>query len=78
MPGVQPGRANLGTKPMLANRLPTRQKPVNDTTIDARPVATTASTQSGFTSAAKPVDNNTTPAISQTLRSIYQRSVGTM
>jgi hypothetical protein len=44
-----------------------------------RPVAMTSSTQSGSTSTASVVlTNRTKPAMSQTVRSIYQRSVGTM
>jgi hypothetical protein len=47
--------------------------------MEVAPVAATASTQRGFTSAAAAVaTRRTPPAMSQTVRSIYQRCVGTM
>ena len=47
--------------------------------IEATPVAITNSTNRGFTSAASAVlVSSTTPAISQTVRSMYQWVVGTM
>jgi hypothetical protein len=59
--------------------LPTRQKPVNETVIDAAPVAMTRSTQSGCAQSASAVlVSSTIPATNQTVRSMYQRSVGTM
>lgn len=55
------------------------QNPVSATVIEARPVATTSNTQRGSTHTASAVDSSSTaPAISQTVRSTYQRSVGTM
>ncbi len=61
--------------------LPTGQKPVKATLMDTSPVAVTPRrTHSGFISSAIAVlaTNSTIPAISQTIRSIYQRSVGTI
>jgi len=55
------------------------QNPVKDTAMDAQAVATTPSTHRGSTSHARAVDSSRThPATSQTVRSMYQRSVGTM
>jgi hypothetical protein len=55
------------------------QKPVSDTPMDAAAVATTNSTQRGLTSAAIVVaQRRTTPAMSQTVRSMYHRWVATM
>lgn len=54
--------------------LPTGQNPVSATLIETSPVAMTPKMQSGLTSkASRVLDNNTTPAISQTVRSMYQR-----
>ncbi len=55
------------------------QKPVKATLMETRPVAVTPKIHSGLTNAAKSVlPSKTTPAISQTVRSMYQRCVGTM
>jgi hypothetical protein len=59
--------------------LPTGQKPANDTHTDVMPVMATKTIKRGSTNAASAVDaSRTNPAISQTARSIYQRSVGTI
>jgi len=59
--------------------LPTTQKPVSATVTDAAAVTITATTASGCHHAASAVaTSSTTPATSQTVRSMYQRSVGTM
>ncbi len=55
------------------------QNPVSDTTIDASAVAIISRIHSGCTKAASAVlASSTKPAISQTVRSMYQRLVGTM
>jgi hypothetical protein len=55
------------------------QNPVSATVTEAAPVAMIPSAQSGSTKAASVVVAiKTSPAISQTVRSMYQRLVGTI
>ena len=69
----------MGVKPSKRSTLPTGQKPVKATLMETSPVAMTPKIHSGFTNNAIAVlANKTTPAINQTVRSIYHRSVGTI
>jgi hypothetical protein len=66
-------------KPSRRSTLPTGQKPVKATLMENKPVAVTPRIHSGFANNASAVlANSTKPAISHTVRSIYQRWVGTM
>ncbi len=59
--------------------IPDDAKPVRATVMEASPVAMTNNTHSGWTKAASAVlTRRTKPAISQTVRSMYHRWVGTM
>ena len=72
------GVPSAALKPRSLSALPIGQKPVKATLMDTRPVATTPKIHSGLTSTAKSVlAISTRPAISHTVRSMYQRSVGT-
>jgi len=78
-PRVGPLLPSIGVKPSRWSMLPTMQNPVSATVIEATPVAITPRIQSGWTRAASAVHaRRTKPAISQTVRSMYHRWVGTM
>lgn len=70
---------SIGEKPKRLRTLPTTQNPVSATVTEAAPVAMISSAHSGWTNAASDVAAmRTIPAISQTVRSMYHRFVGTM
>src|SRR5271165_488657 len=70
---------SIGVKPSNRSTLPTGQKPVKATLMETNPVAMTPKIHSRSTNNAIAVlANRTTPAINQTVRSIYQRWVGTI
>jgi hypothetical protein len=70
---------SMAGKPNKRSTFPTGQKPVKETKMETSPVAVTPKIHSGFANNAIAVlANRTIPAISQTVRSMYQRSVGTI
>ena len=79
-PGVGPGRPSMGVNPNSLSTFPTAQKPVSETEIDVAARAMIAKTHRACPVSAASAENarRNSPAISQTVRSMYQRSVGTM
>jgi hypothetical protein len=68
-----------GLKPRRVSALPTKQKPVRPTRIELNAVATTSATQRESTHADSALPaSSTQPASSQTVRSTYQKFVGTV
>src|SRR5271165_2554059 len=70
---------SMGLKPSKLRTFPTGQKPVKATLIETSPVAATPKIHNRSTNNAIAVlANRTTPAINQTVRSMYHRLVGTI